>query len=192
MGRYTDYMRDIWAFQANRKIIGLTLFGVLFDNSRPFTPGDQLQLAEGVETAVKMLSDKGYDFLIISGQPANKTKNLEIQDFENILAATKDGIEKIGGRIKNAYYAPSTDKNDPFVKPNIGMFERAQSEGMIKWNETYYIGSDVTDIKAAAKIKTTPILIKSKNSETKIKAFELTHQIKVKEFDSLLAFANSI
>lgn len=185
-------MRDIWTLQANRKVIGLTLFGVLFENSRPFTPGDQLQLSEGVETAVKILSNKGYDFLIISGQPANKTKNLEIQDFENILAATKDGVEKLGGRIKNAYYAPSTDKNDPFVKPNIGMFERAQNEGMIKWNETYYIGSDVTDVKAAAKIKATPILIKAKDSETKIKAFELTNQIKVKEFDSLLAFANSI
>ena len=192
MGRYTEYMRDIWTLQANRKVIGLTLFGVLFENSRPFTPGEQLQLAEGVETAVKILSQKGYDLLIIAGQPAKKTKNLSIQDFDNILAATKEGIEHLGGRVKNAYYAPGTDKNDPYVKPNIGMFERAQSEGMIKWNETYYIGSEAADIKAAAKIKTTPILIKSKNNETKIKAFELTRRVGVQEFDSLLAFANSI
>jgi hypothetical protein len=39
-------------------------------------------------------------------------------------------------------------------------------------------------------MKAMPILIKS--ASTKTKAFELTHQIKVKEFGSLLEFANSI
>lgn len=192
MGRYSDYMRDIWAIQANRKVLGITLFGVFFDNSKPFTPGDQLQLAEGAETAVQILSQKGYDLLIISGQPSKKTKNLSIQDFENILSATREGVERLGGRIKNAYYAPGTDKNDPYVKPNAGMFEKAQNEGMVDWSKSYFVGFEANDIKAAVKVKALPVLIKPANSEVNVKALALTHQLKIQEFPSLLEFAQSL
>ena len=192
MGRYSDYMRDIWAIQANRKVLGITLFGVFFDNSKPFTPGDQLQLAEGAETAVQILSQKGYDLLIISGQPSKKTKNLSIQDFENILSATREGVERLGGRVKNAYYAPGIDKNDPYVKPNAGMFEKAQNEGMVDWSKSYFVGFEANDIKAAVKVKALPVLIKPANSEVNVKALALTHQLKIQEFPSLLEFAQSL
>ncbi len=192
MGRYSNYIKDIWDMQANRKVIGLCMFGVLFDNNKPFTPGDQLQLADGADEAIRILSQKGYDFLIIQGQPPLKTRNLEIQDFENILAAIREVVQSLGGRIKNAYYAPGTDKNDPYVKPNAGMWERAQNEGNVKWADSYFVGADSGDVKASSKVKAIPVVIKSKNIDSKTKAFELTHQIKVKEFNSLLEFANSI
>ena len=191
MGRYASYMKELWQLQDNRKVIGLTLFGVLFDNSKPFTPGQQLAPFDYTDQAIRLLSQKGYDFLIIAGQPPQKTRNLEIVDFENILGATRDMITQFGGRVKNAYYAPGTDKNDPYVKPNTGMFERAQNEGMVKWADAYYIGVEAADVKAATKMKATPILIKT-DVASKIKAFELTHQIKVKEFATLLEFAQSL
>lgn len=191
MGRYSNYMKEVWQLQANRKVIGLTLFGVLFDNKTPFTPGQQLTIADGVTEALQILTAKGYDFLFIAGQPPNKTRNLEIVDFDNILGATREIISQIGGRVKNAYYAPGTDKNDPYVKPNTGMFERAQNEGMVKWEGTYFIGAEPNDVKAAHKVKAIPIMINS-GGQTKIKAFELTHQLKVKEFANLLDFAKSV
>lgn len=192
MGRYTEYFSDIWKMQANRKVIGITLFGVLFDNSTPFTPGNQLSIAEGAEKAIQMLTQKGYDFVVIAGQAPKRTKNLEQYDFENILTSTREIFEALGGRIKTAYYAPGIDKNDPYVKPNIGMFERAQNEGFVKWEGTHYIGAEPNDIKAAAKVKAIPVVIKSAGKESKTKAFELTHQVKVIEFNSLLEFAESI
>ena len=149
MGRYTEYMRDIWTIQNNRKVIGLTLFGVILDNKNAFSPGQQLTVSNETIEAIKILITKGYDFLFIAGQPPNRTKNLEIQDFENIFQSIKEIITQVGGRIKNVYYAPSTDKNDPYVKPNIGMFERAQNEGMIKWEGSYFIGVEPNDVKAA-------------------------------------------
>ena len=192
MGRYTDYFKDIWQMQANRKVIGMTLFGVLLDNTTPFTPGQQLVISDGVIDAVKILIAKGYDFLFITGQPQNRTQALSIQDFENILASAREMIEQHGGRVKNAYYAPGIDKNDPYVKPNTGMFDRAQNEGMVKWAESYFIGSEVNDVKAAMKVKSVPVLIKSAGKDVKTKASQLMNQIKVQEFDSLLDFANSI
>jgi histidinol phosphatase-like enzyme len=192
MGRYTNYFKDIWQMQANRKDIGMTLFGVLLDNTTPFTPGQQLVISDGVIDAVKLLISKGYDFLFITGQPQNRTQALSIQDFENILASAREIIEQHGGRVKNAYYAPGVDKNDPYVKPNTGMFDRAQNEGMIKWAESYFIGSEANDVKAAMKVKSVPVLIKSAGKDIKTKASQLMNQIKVQEFDSLLDFAKSI
>ena len=192
MGRYTNYFKDIWQMQANRKVIGMTLFGVLLDNTTPFTPGQQLVISDGVIDAVKLLISKGYDFLFITGQPQNRTQLLSIQDFENILAGAREIIEQQGGRVKNAYYAPGVDKNDPYVKPNTGMFDRAQNEGMVKWAESYFIGSEINDMKAAMKVKSIPVLIKSASKDIKTKASQLMNQIKVQEFNSLLEFANSI
>jgi histidinol phosphatase-like enzyme len=192
MGRYTDYFKDIWQMQANRKVIGMTLFGVLLDNTTPFTPGQQLVISDGVIDAVKLLISKGYDFLFITGQPQNRTQALSIQDFENIIASAREIIEQHGGRVKNAYYAPGVDKNDPYVKPNTGMFDRAQNEGMVKWAESYFIGSEANDVKAAIKVKSVPVLIKSAGKDIKTKASQLMNQIKIQEFNSLLDFAKSI
>ena len=192
MGRYSNYMKDIWAIQANRKVVGVSLFGVILENKNPFTPGDQLAIAGDVETAIQLLAKKGYDLLIISGQPALRTRNLEIQDFENIITAVRDIAQQMGNRVKNAYYAPGTDKNDPYVRPNAGMWERAQNEKMVTWADTYFVGSDANDVKAATKVRAMPVLIKSANKEIKTKAFELMHQVKVQEFNSLLEFVNSI
>jgi histidinol phosphatase-like enzyme len=130
--------------------------------------------------------------LFITGQPQNRTQALSIQDFENILASAREMIVQHGGNVKNAYYAPGVDKNDPYVKPNTGMFDRAQNEGMIKWSESYFIGSEASDVKAAIKVRSVPVLIKSANNNIKTKASQLMNQIKVQEFDSLLDFAKSI
>ena len=192
MGRYSEYFKEIWKLQANRKIIGIGLFNVLVDNTRAFTPGDPVIPLDGVEAAIKILVQKGYDFILITGQPPSRAKVLEMYDFENIIAGARQFIEQLGGRVRNVYYAPGTDKNDPYVKPNAGMWERAAAENNFKWEGCYFVGSETNDVKASTKVKATPILIKSANTESKLKAFELTHQTKVKEFSSLVEFANSI
>lgn len=191
MGRYSEYFKEIQKIQANRKVLGITLFGTLLDNKSPFTPGDQLNLADGAAEAIQLLTQKGYDFLIITGQPSLRSKNLEEYDFENILGSVREVFSQIGGRVKYAYFAPGTDKNDPYVKPNTGMFDRAQNENMVKWADTIFVGSEVSDVKAAVKVKATPVLI-TNGKEVKLKALELTNQVKVKEFNTLLEFANSI
>jgi HAD superfamily hydrolase (TIGR01662 family) len=192
MGRYSEYLKDVWKMQQGRKIIGLTLFGVIFDNTTPFTPGNQLAITDDIAEAIKLITQKGHDFLVIMGQPPSRTKNLDLKDFENILGAFKEIVESLGGRVRNNYYSPSTEKTDPYVKPNTGMFERAAKENPVKWDETFYIGADITDVKAATKMKSIPIMITGLSKPTKNKAFELTNQVKIREYESLLDFAKSI
>jgi HAD superfamily hydrolase (TIGR01662 family) len=192
MGRYSDYFNEIWKLQGNRKVIGIGLFNVIVDNSKVFTPGDTLVPLAGADQAIQVLSKKGYDFILITGQPALRTKTLEIQDFENIITGAREFITQLGGRLRNAYYAPGTDKNDPYVKPNAGMLERAQNENNFKWADTYFVGSETNDVKMSSKVKANPVLIKTAGTESKLKAFELTHQIKVQEYSNLLDFANTL
>jgi histidinol phosphatase-like enzyme len=193
MGRYKQYFDDVWKLRANRKVIALNLFGVLYDNSTPFSPGSNLNIADGVEVGIQMLAQKGYDLLVVTGQPPLRTKNLEITDFENILGATSDIIQKLGGTLKNAYYAPSTDKTDPFVKPNTGMFERAETEGQIAWKDSHYLSVESADIRAASKMGAVPVVIRSAtNKDLKFKALEMTNNVKILEFNSLADYAQSL
>jgi HAD superfamily hydrolase (TIGR01662 family) len=192
MGRYLDYFQEIWKLQANRKVIGLALFNVLVDNTKTFTPGDQVKPLEGIDKAIQLLSSKGYDFVIITGQPVNRSKLLDINDFENIIGGAREFITQLGGRVRNVYFAPSIDKNDPYVKPNPGMFEKAQSENNFKWADTIFVGSEPNDVKAVTKVKGIPVLIKSSNTESKMKSFELSNNIKIQEYSSLLEFATSL
>lgn len=185
MNRYLKYVKDVWELQATRKVIGLEIFGVLLDNSTAFTPGDQLQMVEGAELAVQTLVRKGYNFLIISGQPALRTKNLQQQDFENIIGSVAEFIQQSGGHVKNVYFAPGTDKHDEFVKPNTGMFDRAQREKMITWKDAIYIGSTAADVKAAAKVKAVSVLIN--NGSVKLPVGS-----NAGEYSSLLEFAKSL
>lgn len=189
MGRYSEYFKDIWALQANRKVMGLGLFGVLVDNSKPFTPGDVIVPIAGADEAIQVLSRKGYDFILITGQPPKRTRALDNQDFENIINGAGKFISELGGRVRNVYYAPGTDKNDPYVKPNAGMLERAQKENNFSWEGTFFVGNEVNDVKMAAKVKAIPVLL---GAAEKTKAFELTHQVKIQDYKNLLDFANSI
>ena len=118
MGRYSDYMRDIWAIQANRKVLGITLFGVFFDNSKPFTPGDQLQLAEGAETAV-----------LNTGAPKSKTRGV---------------ADDVGGRPTSVIpeipvtplFAPSERPDEPITNGiDMGPGEGSSALMMAKSNE---------------------------------------------------------
>lgn len=192
MGRYSEYFNNLWELKAKQTTIGIGLFGVLFENKNPFTPGDQLEITDGADIALSNLAKKGYDFVVFTGQPYSRTKDLEIDDFENILNATNQLMQGVGARLKNAYYAPSTDKNDPYVKPNTGMFERASNEKMIDWSKSMFIGAEPVDTKIAQKINTKSVILTSLNADYKFKSFEQRNRTTVQTYSSFLEFAEKV
>jgi HAD superfamily hydrolase (TIGR01662 family) len=184
MGRYSSYIDVITQFKQNKKSIGMSVFNVLLDNSKPFTSGDQLAVYPFVQDAIRILTQKGYDLLLITGQPNQRTSNIEIQDFDNILDSLKQLASETGGNVRASYYTPSTDKTDPYVKPNIGMFKRAENENNIVWKDTFFIGCDKNDIKAALSLPTTAIMVgDNKDTDT---------NNAVQKFENLLEFAKAI
>ena len=184
MGRYSAYIDVISQFRQTRKSIGMSIFNVLIDNSKPFTPGDQLAIYPFVQETIQILTQKGYNLVFITGQPPRRSKDIAIEDFENILNSLKQMAAEFGGSVQASYYTPSTDKNDPYVKPNIGMFKRAETENNIVWKDTFFIGCDKNDIKAANSLPTTAILVGNNKIEN------LTES--VQRFETILEFAKAV
>lgn len=184
MGRYSAYIDLISQIKQNKKSIGMSVFNVLIDNSTPFTPGDQLAIYPFAQQAIQILTQKQYDIVLITGQPPRRTTDITIDDFENILNSMKQMTAEFGGNVKASYYTESTDKNNPYVKPNIGMFKRAQNDGNISWKDSFFIGCDKHDIKAATSLPTTAILV----GDSKVSGLQESFQ----HFENILEFAKAV
>jgi D-glycero-D-manno-heptose 1,7-bisphosphate phosphatase len=64
--------------------------------------------------------------------------------------------------IDGVYYSASSRKEDPFAKPNTGMFKRCEKEiPDIKFKEGYYVGDKIKDLKAAVSMGARPVLVRT-------------------------------
>jgi len=68
------------------------------------------------------------------------------------------------------------------------MFKKAESDKKITWNESFYIGVDTNDIKAANAVNATPILL---GTLSDIDSVSL-NKINLQTFKNLLEFAKAI
>lgn len=96
--------------------------------------------------------------------------------------------------IDAIYYAAGSQKKDPYVKPNVGMFKRCEKEHpAIKFREGYYVGDKISDLKAARKMGAIPVLVRTGyggESEELLKRFAYRDIAKrVLVFDDLMSFA---
>jgi D-glycero-D-manno-heptose 1,7-bisphosphate phosphatase len=95
------------------------------------------------------------------------------------------------------YYSASSRKDDPFAKPNTGMFKRCEKENKaIKFKEGYYVGDKMKDLKAAVKIGAKPVLVRTgygKETEQELNRHS-NKEVKAKTiiFDDLAAFVASM
>ena len=97
--------------------------------------------------------------------------------------------------IDGFYHNTSDDPRDVYAKPNTGMMKRSQNEMGVKFNEGYYVGDTIEDIKMAMNIGATPVLVRTgkglSTEEKYLKSFNPKYK-DVKVFDNLLEFANSL
>jgi histidinol phosphatase-like enzyme len=99
--------------------------------------------------------------------------------------------------IDALYYSASSRKDDPFAKPNTGMFKRCEKENKaIKFKEGYYVGDKMKDLKAAMNIGARPVLVRTGyGAETEKDLQKWTYR-KIKQrtivFDDLAQFVESL
>ncbi len=122
--------------------------------------------------ALKKLTDKGYEIVVISNQ-AGVNKGLYSQrDLDEITKNMLKRIEKEGAKIKAIYYCIHQDEdNCDCRKPKIGLFKKALNELGISHceitNPAYFIGDGLADIEAgkSAGYKTILLLCGKSNAE---------------------------
>ncbi len=153
---------------------------------------------EGSLDAVATLRRKGYKIVIITDQGGIEKGLYSQQDVD----ALHEHMLKLFGEagcfsIDAIYYSASSRKEDPFAKPNVGMFKRCEKEFKdIRFKEGYYVGDKIKDLKAAANIGARPVLVRTGYGiETEKELNRYAHRdLKRKTliFDNLAEFVESL
>lgn len=148
--------------------------------------------------AIAKLRRAGHKIAIITNQGGIEKGIYTADDVDSTHQYMLELLGKAGcTSIDAIYYSASSRKDDMYAKPNTGMFKRCEKEfPFIKFNQGYFVGDKISDLKAAIKIGAKPILVRTgygKQTEEELEKF-VYKKIKkaTKVFDNLAAFADSI
>ena len=173
--------------------IGLTKEGVPPYCIKP----EQFKPIPGSLEAVKMIRDKGYDVVILTNQSGIQRGVMDAVDVDIVNNYMLKLLGDIGCKsINGLYYSTTPFKDDPYRKPNIGMFKRASAEIGVDWTNGVYVGDKITDLKAAMKAKAKPVLVRTGYGEETTKKLNTFANKDLKKrteiFDDLSKFAHSL
>lgn len=117
----------------------------------------------GSISAIANLKRNGYKIVIITDQGGIE-KGLYTQvEVDVVHAHLFTLLNEVGcSGIDGIYNSTSTREDDPFAKPNIGLFKQCEQEiDGVKFAEGFYVGDKMKDLKAAMNIGATPILVRT-------------------------------
>lgn len=113
--------------------------------------------------AIATLRRNGYKIVIITDQGGIEKGLYTEQDVDSVHEKMFQLLGEAGcSSIDALYYSVSSRKDDPFAKPNLGMFKRCEKEvNDIRFREGYYVGDKMKDLKAAYNIGAKPVLVRT-------------------------------
>lgn len=191
-----------WPTVFPKSIVGLDRDGVInVDKGHYITDPEDFEVYPESLAAIHKLRMKGYKVVILTNQ-GGITKGL--QTHEQVEAVHQRMFQIFGQAgiytIDGLFYSESSLKEDYYAKPNIGMFHRTEKE--IFGNKArfkqggYYVGDKMSDLKAAARIGATPILVRTGHgvdTERELKKFSREKlRKKTKVFDNLFQFVERL
>ena len=99
---------------------------------------------------LKMLSEKGFKFIVITNQAGIATKDLTDQKLEDIHRKMISKLNELNIDIVDIFVSKDHWQSNHFRrKPNPGMFFEASSKYLFRLDKTFYIGDDLRDCEAA-------------------------------------------
>lgn len=110
---------------------------------------DFIWLPEAIK-ALKILSNKGFKFIVVSNQAGIARKMVSDDEVRSINKMMQDELMKESIEILETYYCPHHWDDGCFCrKPNPGLFFKASSDHLFRIDKTLYIGDDSRDCQAA-------------------------------------------
>ena len=179
-------------------VVGLDRDGTIIKDIGDYiTDPNQVVPIPGSLEAIKILRDKGHKLVILTNQ-GGIAKGLQttqqVDDVHTHLMNVfgQNGISSIDG----LYYSTSSMKEDIFAKPNIGMFNRAKDELKVDWKKGWYVGDKISDLKAAEKAGSKPILVLTGHGKETLEKLNTYANRELKKktlvFNNLLEFVNTL
>ncbi len=110
---------------------------------------DKIQYLEGTFEGLKILSDLGFKFFVVTNQSGLARGIVQIENLDKIHAKIKDDFAREGIIISRFYYAPHmTDSGHFSRKPNPGMLKYADYDYGIDFKNSWMIGDRMLDVEA--------------------------------------------
>jgi D-glycero-D-manno-heptose 1,7-bisphosphate phosphatase len=153
---------------------------------------------EGSMNAMARLRRKGYKIVIITDQGGIEKGLFTSDDVDKLHDHMFELLGQAGcERIDALYYSASSRKEDPYAKPNVGMFKRCEKENKnIKFAGGYYVGDKMKDLRAAVRAGCRPVLVRTGyGAETEQELDKFTYRDLKKRtliFDNLAQFVETL
>tara|TARA_B100001057_G_scaffold383210_1_gene389365 strand:+ start:3092 stop:3649 length:558 start_codon:yes stop_codon:yes gene_type:complete len=183
----------------SKTFIGLDRDGVInTDLGRYCTHPKEFEPIPGSLESIANLRYQGYGIVIITNQGGIAKGQMTIDDVESVHNYMLDLLGKAGcPDIDGIYFSESSEKNDPYAKPNAGMFKTSQKEiKELRWSHGFYVGDKMTDLKAAMKVGARPVLVRTGYGEQTERDLNKYTYKSIKRrsyvFDSLQDFAENL
>lgn len=187
------------ALPGSQCVIGIDRDGVINQDLGTYcTRPEDFNPIPGSLEAIAELRRRGHSIVIITNQGGIAKGLMTPNDVDRVHMYMLDLLGAAGcPSIDAIYYSESSDKKDYYAKPNVGMFKRCQDEFKhIKFNQGFYVGDKMSDLKAAVKIGARPVLVRTGYGiETENQLNKFTYKdIKNKTyvFDSLADFVSQL
>lgn len=187
--------------QTNNKryVVGLDRDGVINKDLGTYCFRiDDFEPIKGSIESIADLRKKGYRIVIITDQGGIEKGLYTQEDVETVHLHMLDLLGKAGCQsIDGIYYSASSRKEDPYAKPNTGMFKRCEKEmPFIKFSNGYYVGDKIKDLKVAMKMNAVPVLVRTGyglETEKELNKFTYRNLKKVTlVFDDLASFVKTL
>ncbi len=145
------------------KAIFLDRDGVINDNEVPYyiTRPEDFELNNGITEALKALTDKGFQLIIISNQGGISKKIYSKADCDRVHEKLVNIMSGNGITFNEIYYCPHHPEIENCLcrKPQTLMFEKAIARFDIDPSKSWMIGDSEKDIIGAEKTGLKAILV---------------------------------
>ena len=145
-------------------VIGLDRDGVINEDLGTYCyRAEDFKPIPGSLEAMAELRRKGYKCVIITDQGGIEKGIYTMEEVDTLHNYMFELLGAVGClSIDALYYSASSRKDDPFAKPNTGMFKRCEAENKhIKFKGGYYVGDKMKDLKAALNVGAKPVLVRT-------------------------------
>ena len=111
---------------------------------------DEFNWIESSRDALRVLSERGFSFIIISNQAGVATGATKFEDLNKINEYVRAEFLNLGLRLLEIYVCTDHwNSESEFRKPNPGMFFTAAINHKFRLDHAIYVGDDIRDAVAA-------------------------------------------
>ena len=121
---------------------------------------EDLEYFKDTFSVLKELQNMGFVLVIVTNQEGIRKGIYSSQTMSEFNRKIINDLAEYGIKVAAVYYSPySKEDGDISFKPEPGMLMRAKYELNIDMENSYLIGDQISDIKAANRMRVTPVMV---------------------------------